>query len=269
MIKLWTASDWALLDTRWNVGTTYTLDFSPDGKVLVGTRRGRVTLRSAETGDIIASLTGHSGWVRGAAFSPDGKMLASGGDDGTVRVQNIEPYLQTLQQREMVRFIQDSPQWHLPEGTKARLGKGSISEIQYSPDGTRLAAASAIGIWVYDMTTYQEIALFTGHTGWVSSVSFSPDGNIIASGSADSTIRLWEAYTGTQYTNTYRTHGLGLERLVFPRWKHNRLGECGQHYPSVGSLHRNTYTNTYRAYGFGLERLVFPGWKHTRFGESR
>ena len=46
---------------------------------------------------------------------------------------------------------QDSPQWHLPDGAKARLGKGTISgNIAHSPDGTRLAVASAIGIWLYD-----------------------------------------------------------------------------------------------------------------------
>ena len=42
-------------------------------------------------------------------------------------------------------FAQDSPQWHLPEGATARLGKGWLYEIQYSPDGTRLAAAGALG----------------------------------------------------------------------------------------------------------------------------
>ena len=50
-------------------------------------------------------MTGHPAWVFGAAFSPDGKTLASGGDDGVVRIQNIESYLQTLQQRETVRLI--------------------------------------------------------------------------------------------------------------------------------------------------------------------
>ena len=73
-------------------------------------------------------------------------------------------------------FAQDYTQWSLPEGATARLGKGSINEIQYSPDGTRLAIASSIGIWLYDAQTYQEMALLTGHTRWVNSVSFSPDG---------------------------------------------------------------------------------------------
>ncbi len=51
-------------------------------------------------------------------------------------------------------FAQDSPQWGRPEDAKARFGKGIISEIQYSPDGTRLAVVSSIGIWLYDATTY-------------------------------------------------------------------------------------------------------------------
>ena len=73
-------------------------------------------------------------------------------------------------------FAQDSPQWRLPEGVKARLGRGRIVEMRYSPDGTRLAVASSIGIWFYDTTTLQEIDLFTGHTSWVTSIAYSPDG---------------------------------------------------------------------------------------------
>ena len=61
-------------------------------------------------------------------------------------------------------FAQDSPQWHLPEGVKARLGKGRISEFAYSPDGTRLAVGGGIGIWLYDTATGGEVALLTGHT---------------------------------------------------------------------------------------------------------
>ena len=70
-------------------------------------------------------------------------------------------------------FAQDSPQWHLPEGVKARLGKGSISEIQYSPDGRRLAVASASGIWIYDAQTGEELDLLTGHTWPPRTIVFS------------------------------------------------------------------------------------------------
>ena len=104
-IKLWAVSDWALLGTLENKGTVFSLDFSANSKVLASTGYEVVTLWSVESGEDIASLTGHLGWVKEVAFSPDGKTLASGGDAGSVRVQNIESYLQTLQQREMVRLL--------------------------------------------------------------------------------------------------------------------------------------------------------------------
>ena len=95
-------------------------------------------------------------------------------------------------------LAQDYTRQNLPEGALARLGKGSISEVAWSPDGTRLAVANSIGIWIYDAHTGAEVALLTGHTDWVSSVSFSPDGLTLASGSWDNTVRLWEVASGQE-----------------------------------------------------------------------
>jgi len=78
-------------------------------------------------------------------------------------------------------LTQDVMQWNLPEDAKARIGKGRINEIQYSPDGTILAVASGIGFWLYDTTTHQEVALLTEHTSAVSNITFSPDGRFFAS----------------------------------------------------------------------------------------
>ena len=92
-------------------------------------------------------------------------------------------------------FTQESPQWHLPEGATARLGKGSINEIAYSPDSTRLAVASSIGIWMYDTQTGEVLDLLAPNTG-VSSMSFSPDGQILATVNGGFYVRLRHATTG-------------------------------------------------------------------------
>lgn len=96
-------------------------------------------------------------------------------------------------------FAQDYTQWRLPEGAKARFGKGMARDIAYSPDGSRFAVASSIGIWLYDATTYQEVNLLTVRAKPVYNynVAFSPDGQAIASANFDD-IQLWHVATGEQ-----------------------------------------------------------------------
>ena len=91
---------------------------------------------------------------------------------------------------------QDYTRWNLPEGAKARLGKGWINEITYSPDGRLLAVGSSIGIWLYDADTGEELNIILGHTQSVESVSFSPDSRTLVSSSGDKTVRLWDIETG-------------------------------------------------------------------------
>ena len=105
-----------------------------------------------------------------------------------------------------VLFVQDS-RGQLPNGAIARLGKKgrlvtnigtSHRNVAFSPDGQRLAVASSIGVWLYDVATSRELALIPSASS-VLSVVFSPDGTRLASGSDDGTILLWD---GAEWTNS-------------------------------------------------------------------
>ncbi|MDE0313619.1 MAG: hypothetical protein OXM61_01845 [Candidatus Poribacteria bacterium] len=114
-------------------------------------------------------------------------------------------------------FAQDNTQAGLPEGAIARLGKGGINIMQFSPDGTHLAVGTDVGVWLYDVPSGKETALFTGHTGHVNALAFSPDGRILASGGFNNpVIQLWDIETGkkrSQFTLSRPTDS--IEALVF------------------------------------------------------
>ncbi len=111
-------------------------------------------------------------------------------------------------------FAQDYTKWSLPEGATARLGKGRVFEIEYSPTGTVLAVAGSIGIWLYDVQTGKELDLLTGHTDNLYSISYSPDGKTLASGSLDGTILLWDTNTG-RHLYTLKGHTEFVESVAF------------------------------------------------------
>ncbi len=104
--------------------------------------------------------------------------------------------------------------WNLPEGAKARIGKGWIDKIEYSPDGRLLAVVSSIGIWLYDAHTGQELDLLMAHTERVQSMAFSPDGKTLVSGNSDSTIHLWDTQTHT-LRKTFKGHTKPVLSVVF------------------------------------------------------
>ena len=96
-------------------------------------------------------------------------------------------------------IAQDYTTWKLPEGAKARFGKGLIKQMQYSPDGMQLAVATDIGVWIYDAWSGGLLHLLTGHSVRVNAVVYSPDGTIIASADWNE-IRLWDVTTGQHIT---------------------------------------------------------------------
>ena len=100
----------------------------------------------------------------------------------------------------IVGYQTTDAQQQLPFGAKARFGmdKGAISDVAFTPDGTRLAIASRIGVWLYEAATGEETALEPATPFDVSAIAFTPDGKTLTTVSRNGTIRFWNTTNGDQ-----------------------------------------------------------------------
>lgn len=136
---------------------------------------GRLRLWDVASRAIIATLSGHV--VNQAVFSPDGAILATAGQDGTARLWDVaaRSHRATLTGHD-----------HAVEGAA------------FSPDGRVLATAgSDATVRLWDVAARAGTATLKGHTHYVRSVAFSPDGRTLATASVDGTTRLWDMKTRT------------------------------------------------------------------------
>jgi WD40 repeat protein len=146
------------------------------------------------TGKERATLKGHTGPVISVAYSPDGKTLASGSWDNTIKLWDVA----TGKARTAVteRFV-DFP-------------------LAFSPDSKTLAYVVPLDVedWatiklLEVATGKQQFAFKKGHRGvMVTSLAFSPDGKTLASGCQDKTIKLWDLAMGNEQAALEHAHGV-------------------------------------------------------------
>ncbi|RKU19181.1 hypothetical protein C6503_08155 [Candidatus Poribacteria bacterium] len=108
--------------------------------------------------------------------------------EGKISNQQPNDVSASAAEAEADETVKNHAHWKLPKAAKARFGKGGITTIQFSPDGTVLAVGSNIGVWLYDVETGEEKSLFAG--GMCQALRFSPDGRFLTSSSAETLIQL-------------------------------------------------------------------------------
>jgi WD40 repeat protein len=121
-------------------------------------------------------LSGHTGLVNSAAFSPDDRRIVTASNDKTARL------------------------WDDKTGTALATLSGHTSWVlsaAFSPDGARVVTGSQDGTArLWDANTGAGLATLSGHRGKVNSVAFSPDGTRVVTASQDGNVRLWDGITG-------------------------------------------------------------------------
>jgi len=118
-------------------------------------------------------LEGHTDKCNSVAFSPDGRQLVSGSNDGAIRL------------------------WNVQTGAVLQVIAGhsvSVSAIAYSPGGGLIVSGSFdVSVRVWDMATGLQVSVYTGHSQVVTDVAFSADGQRIASTGWHGKVHVWSA----------------------------------------------------------------------------
>ena len=141
---------------------------------------GKAKVWETATGQCLATLTGHQGSIQSAAFSPDGRWLATGAADGSVCLRDGTTF---------------ATRRNLPSQ------RGLVSSLVFAPDSQLLAIGSARSVVVWDLNNDRvRYTLSSDHHGRKLALAFSPHGDRLAAGwKGDATeqgLKIWEVHTG-------------------------------------------------------------------------
>lgn len=198
---------------RWVTGHQHnilSLLVTPDDRVLVTGGLDGIRLWNIQAMKPIYTLVRFD-VVTALAIHPNGYILASASQDGTLKLWNLRTskLLEEIEgHQEAINTLTFTPDGEiLISGSRDRSIKlwrsgtgellktlentGNINAIAVHPSGVLFASGSREGIRLWDIETGEIINTFAGHSDWVEALAFSPDGSMLASGGFDNQVKLW------------------------------------------------------------------------------
>ncbi|NEP24530.1 NB-ARC domain-containing protein [Moorena sp. SIO3I6] len=229
--------------------------------------------------DLTSSLfTETLGNILSAAFSPDGKVLATCDTDWKVRLWQVPSGTLVLMCEGHTNLVRDLAFshdgkilascsadhtvkfWDVSDGKCLNTCTGHSNEVcsvAFSPDGKTLVTSSGDHtLKVWDIKTAECLKTCTGHSSWVRSVAFSPDGKTIASSSDDHTVRFWDSGTG-ECLNTGTGHRDCVGSVAFTSDGKTLASGSADHTVKFWEVSTGRCLRTYTGHSSGVYSVAF------------
>ncbi|MYF55729.1 T9SS type A sorting domain-containing protein [Candidatus Poribacteria bacterium] len=201
-IRLWNINTWKQRNiSTQHPGEVFDVAFSPDGRTLAScSQDGTIQFWNASNLQPLNKLTESTGSVREIAFSPDGETLVSRSIEGIIRLWDIRDVDNIT--------VRNTITGHF---------YGGVYTMAMSPDRYKIFNDSyRTSIQIRNPKTGTQLHNISGHTGRILSLDFNPHNNTILSGSADGTMRLWDADTGSELHTFIKLIG-DVDSVLFSR----------------------------------------------------